>query len=89
MKLGGLNNLVKDTILTALDDGDASNAHSVSKELSLEATATALQLASEVVGSRLRLGMSGGGPISPGTQRFLSMVMAPLINGFGLTETMA
>ncbi|KAF6815010.1 long-chain-fatty-acid-CoA ligase [Colletotrichum plurivorum] len=45
--------------------------------------------ASEVVGSRLRFAMSGGGPVAESTQQFLSMAMAPLINGYGLTETMA
>ncbi|PNY20704.1 Long-chain-fatty-acid-CoA ligase 1 [Tolypocladium capitatum] len=45
--------------------------------------------AGEVVGSRLRFAMSGGGPVAESTQHFLSMVVAPLINGYGLTETMA
>lgn len=45
--------------------------------------------ATEVVGSRLRFAMSGGGPLAESTQHFLSMVVAPLINGYGLTETMA
>ncbi|KAK1723045.1 long-chain-fatty-acid-CoA ligase-like protein [Colletotrichum acutatum] len=45
--------------------------------------------ASEVVGSRLRFAMSGGGPVAESTQNFLTMVMAPLVNGYGLTETMA
>ena len=86
-KLEGLGSLVIDAILTCLDDGDA--ICSFSEELSHEANVAVLEIASNVVGSRLRFGMSGGGPISPSTQRFLSMVMAPLINGYGLTETMA
>ncbi|KAF6786561.1 long-chain-fatty-acid-CoA ligase [Colletotrichum sojae] len=45
--------------------------------------------AAEVVGSRLRFAMSGGGPVAESTQHFMSMTMAPLINGYGLTETMA
>lgn len=45
--------------------------------------------AGEVVGSRLRFAMSGGGPVAESTQYFLSMVLAPLVNGYGLTETMA
>ncbi|KXH43236.1 long-chain-fatty-acid-CoA ligase [Colletotrichum nymphaeae SA-01] len=45
--------------------------------------------ASEVVGPRLRFAMSGGGPVAESTQNFLTMVMAPLVNGYGLTETMA
>ena len=43
----------------------------------------------EVVGSRLRFAMSGGGLVAESTQHFLSMVVAPLVNGYGLTETMA
>ncbi|KAK1637104.1 long-chain-fatty-acid-CoA ligase-like protein [Colletotrichum phormii] len=45
--------------------------------------------AGKVVGSRLRFAMSGGGPVADSTQHFLTMVMAPLISGYGLTETMA
>ncbi|KAK1702959.1 hypothetical protein BDP67DRAFT_610081 [Colletotrichum lupini] len=45
--------------------------------------------ASEVVGPRLRFAMSGGGPVAESTQNFLTMAMAPLVNGYGLTETMA
>ena len=89
LKLEGLADLVRGAISTALDDGGAINTHSYSENLLHTANATALRIASEVVGSRLRFGMSGGGPISPSTQRFLSKVMAPLINGYGLTETMA
>ncbi len=45
--------------------------------------------AREFTGGRLRFMLTGGGPISEQTQEFLSFVIAPLINGFGLTETMA
>jgi long-chain acyl-CoA synthetase len=45
--------------------------------------------AREFVGGRLRFMLTGGGPISEETQEFLSFAIAPLINGFGLTETMA
>lgn len=38
-------------------------------------------------GGRLRICMSGGGPLAKDTQRFISMVIAPLISGYGLTET--
>lgn len=40
-------------------------------------------------GGRLRICMSGGGPIAKETQRFISMAIAPLIIGYGLTETAA
>lgn len=45
--------------------------------------------AAAAVGPRLRFAMSGGGPLAESTQRFLSMAVAPLVNGYGLTETMA
>lgn len=41
----------------------------------------------EATGGRLRLCLSGGGPIARETQRFISMVIAITINGYGLTET--
>jgi len=33
--------------------------------------------------------MNGGGPISKETQRFISLVITPMISGYGLTETSA
>nr|XP_018267113.1 uncharacterized protein I303_01096 [Kwoniella dejecticola CBS 10117]OBR89271.1 hypothetical protein I303_01096 [Kwoniella dejecticola CBS 10117] len=38
-------------------------------------------------GGRLRLAISGGGPLSADTQKFLSTVLVELIQGYGLTET--
>lgn len=43
----------------------------------------------EATGGRLRVVMNGGGPISKDTQKFLSMAIAPMISGYGLTETAA
>ncbi|KAJ5172566.1 Long-chain-fatty-acid--CoA ligase 1 [Penicillium capsulatum] len=43
----------------------------------------------EATGGQLRIVMNGGGPISKDTQRFLSMAIAPMISGYGLTETSA
>ncbi|KAF2864407.1 acetyl-CoA synthetase-like protein [Piedraia hortae CBS 480.64] len=43
----------------------------------------------EATGGRLRVCMNGGGPIAKDTQRFISMVIAPMISGYGLTETSA
>ncbi|EFR05095.1 long-chain-fatty-acid-CoA ligase 1 [Nannizzia gypsea CBS 118893] len=43
----------------------------------------------DATGGRLRLTLSGGGPVSRETQRFLSMAVCPMINGYGLTETSA
>ncbi|GAD95972.1 AMP-binding enzyme (Fum16), putative, partial [Paecilomyces variotii No. 5] len=43
----------------------------------------------EATGGRLRITMNGGGPISKETQKFLSMAIAPMISGYGLTETSA
>ncbi|KAL2872419.1 long-chain fatty acid-CoA ligase FAA1 [Aspergillus lucknowensis] len=43
----------------------------------------------EATGGRLRIIMNGGGPVSTETQKFLSMAIAPMIGGYGLTETAA
>lgn len=43
----------------------------------------------EATGGRLRVCMSGGGAVAKETQRFISMAIAPMINGYGLTETCA
>ncbi|ORY65261.1 uncharacterized protein BCR38DRAFT_340991 [Pseudomassariella vexata] len=40
-------------------------------------------------GGRLKLCMNGGGPVAKDTQRFISMAIAPMIIGYGLTETNA
>lgn len=41
----------------------------------------------EATGGQLRISMNGGGPIARDTQRFISMSITPMINGYGLTET--
>ncbi|TKX26597.1 long-chain-fatty-acid--CoA ligase [Elsinoe australis] len=43
----------------------------------------------EATGGKLRICMVGGGPIAKDTQRFISMAIAPMIIGYGLTETAA
>ncbi|KAI9795075.1 MAG: long-chain fatty acid-CoA ligase [Peltula sp. TS41687] len=43
----------------------------------------------DATGGRLRVCMNGGGPIAKDTQRFISMAIAPMLNGYGLTETCA
>jgi long-chain acyl-CoA synthetase len=43
----------------------------------------------EATGGRLRICMNGGGPIAKETQHFISMCIAPMISGYGLTETAA
>lgn len=43
----------------------------------------------EATGGRLRILMNGGGPVSKDTQKFLSYAIAPMISGYGLTETSA
>lgn len=43
----------------------------------------------EATGGRLRICMNGGGPVARETQRFISMAITPMINGYGLTETTA
>ncbi|RUP48038.1 hypothetical protein BC936DRAFT_145048 [Jimgerdemannia flammicorona] len=39
------------------------------------------------VGGRLRFALSGGAPISPETQQFLSVTVAPILQGYGMTES--
>jgi long-chain acyl-CoA synthetase len=41
---------------------------------------------SEGTGGRLRAAISGGAPVAAQTQEFLSMVLCPLIQGYGMTE---
>ncbi|CAI4219946.1 unnamed protein product [Parascedosporium putredinis] len=41
----------------------------------------------EMTGGRLRFIMNGASGISDGTKHFLSMVLAPMLTGYGLTET--
>jgi long-chain acyl-CoA synthetase len=43
----------------------------------------------DATGGRLRVGFSGGGPISQDTVKFLSYAVTPMITGYGLTETSA
>jgi long-chain acyl-CoA synthetase len=43
----------------------------------------------DATGGRLRICMNGGGPISKETQKFISLAITPMINGYGLTETTA
>ena len=43
----------------------------------------------DATGGRLKICMNGGGPIAKDTQRFISMAIAPMIGGYGLTETTA
>jgi len=43
----------------------------------------------DATGGRLRICLNGGGPISKETQRFVSLAIAPMVNGYGLTETAA
>ncbi|KAM3419944.1 hypothetical protein BST61_g3263 [Cercospora zeina] len=43
----------------------------------------------EATGGKLRICMNGGGPVAKETQRFISMCIAPMISGYGLTETAA
>jgi len=43
----------------------------------------------EATGGKLRICLNGGGPIAKDTLKFLSMAIAPMISGYGLTETSA
>ena len=41
----------------------------------------------EMLGGKLKFAVTGGGPIAPDTQDFISHTIAPLCGGFGMTET--
>lgn len=43
----------------------------------------------QATGGRLRICLNGAAPIAKDTQRFISMVLAPVLGGYGLTETSA
>uniref|UniRef100_A0A8H7NHS0 AMP-dependent synthetase/ligase domain-containing protein n=1 Tax=Bionectria ochroleuca TaxID=29856 RepID=A0A8H7NHS0_BIOOC len=43
----------------------------------------------EQAGGALRITVSGASPVSDSTRHFLGMVLAPMIVGYGLTETTA
>ncbi|KAK5001597.1 hypothetical protein LTR28_012467, partial [Elasticomyces elasticus] len=49
--------------------------------------AVVLNKVKEATGGRLRICLNGGGPVAKDTQRFISLAIAPMINGYGLTET--
>ncbi|KAH9598916.1 AMP-dependent synthetase/ligase [Trypanosoma melophagium] len=41
----------------------------------------------EALGGRVRVMLSGGGPMSPSTQEFVNVVFGMIVQGWGLTET--
>ena len=41
----------------------------------------------DATGGRLKICLNGGGPIAKDTQRFISYAIAPMLGGYGLTET--
>ena len=41
----------------------------------------------DATGGRLKICLNGGGPIAKDTQTFISVAIAPMIGGYGLTET--
>ena len=41
----------------------------------------------DATGGRLKICLNGGGPIAKDTQNFISMAIAPMLSGYGLTET--
>ncbi|KAK4684196.1 hypothetical protein P7C73_g6002, partial [Tremellales sp. Uapishka_1] len=41
----------------------------------------------QATGGRLRLAVCGGGALSKETQKFMTTVLAPIVQGYGLTET--
>jgi len=43
----------------------------------------------EATGGRLRLSLSGGAPLAAETQHFMTICVATLLQGYGLTETCA
>jgi long-chain acyl-CoA synthetase len=43
--------------------------------------------AAKATGGRLKLCITGGGPIAKATQESISFIVAPMVNSYGLTET--
>ncbi|MCJ1400898.1 long-chain fatty acid-CoA ligase [Xylographa trunciseda] len=43
----------------------------------------------DATGGRLKICLNGGGPIAKDTQNFISIAIAPMLGGYGLTETTA
>ncbi|KAG8347593.1 putative AMP binding enzyme [Trypanosoma vivax] len=43
--------------------------------------------ARKATGGRLKIMLSGGGPLSPATHEFITVVFCPVVQGWGLTET--
>lgn len=41
----------------------------------------------DATGGRLKICLNGGGPVAKDTQRFISYAIAPMLSGYGLTET--
>lgn len=41
----------------------------------------------DMTGGKLRFALSGGAPIAPETQQFMSTCLCPILQGYGLTET--
>ncbi|RKF75469.1 Long-chain-fatty-acid--CoA ligase 1 [Golovinomyces cichoracearum] len=51
--------------------------------------AIAFKKVRDATGGNLRMCLNGGGPVAKDTQRFISMTITPMLNGYGLTETTA
>jgi len=51
--------------------------------------ATVLSKVKGATGGRLRFCVNGAAPIAKDTQQFISTAIAPLVNGYGMTETSA
>lgn len=51
--------------------------------------AIAFKKVRDATGGHLRICLNGGGPVAKDTQRFISMTITPMLNGYGLTETTA
>ncbi|OJJ46621.1 hypothetical protein ASPZODRAFT_132720 [Penicilliopsis zonata CBS 506.65] len=97
VKKGVLNNLNKNSFLVKSLFWGAMSAKSFLMTTGFPGASFATGLIDSVVfkklkdatGGRMRIMMNGGGPVSKDTQQFLSMAIAPMISGYGLTETSA
>lgn len=91
-KIGKTNFLVRNLVWGAMASKSAMMTHSAIPFSGVAASivdAAILSKIKEATGGRIRLCMNGGGPVAKDTQRFISMAIAPMISGYGLTETSA
>lgn len=91
-KVGKMNAITKNLFWASMASKSMMMSHSGLPFTGLGASVIDSVVFSKVkdaTGGRLRICLNGGGPVAKDTQRFISMVIAPMISGYGLTETTA